>query len=64
MIALMPLVAELQHFPRLDNPRQLLAYAGLVPGEQSSGPKRRQGSVTKAGKSFAPRMLVEVAWRD
>ncbi len=36
--------------------------SGLVPGEHSSGPKRRQGSITKAGNSAARRMLVEVAW--
>ena len=62
LIAAMTLVAELQDFLRFDNPRQLVAYVGLVPGEHSSGPKRRQGSITKAGNSAARRMLVEVAW--
>ena len=62
MIAAMTLVAELQDFMRFDSPRQLMAYVGLVPGEHSSGPKRRQGSITKAGNSAARRMLVEIAW--
>ena len=62
LVAAMTLVAELQDFMRFDNPRQLMAYVGLVPGEHSSGPKRRQGSITKAGNSAARRMLVEVAW--
>ena len=62
LIASMTLVAELQDFLRFENPRQLMAYVGLVPGEHSSGPKRRQGSITKAGNSAARRMLVEVAW--
>lgn len=62
LIAAITLVAELQDFLRFDNPRQLMAYVGLVPGEHSSGPKRRQGSITKAGNSAARRMLVEVAW--
>lgn len=62
LVASMTLVAELQDFLRFDNPRQLMAYVGLVPGEHSSGPKRRQGSITKAGNSVARRMLVEVAW--
>ena len=62
LIAAMTLVGELQDFMRFDNPRQLMAYVGLVPGEHSSGPKRRQGSITKAGNSAARRMLVEVAW--
>jgi transposase len=62
LIAAMTIVAELQDFTRFANPRQLMAYVGLVPGEHSSGPKRRQGSITKAGNSAARRMLVEVAW--
>jgi transposase len=62
LIAAMTLVAELQDFLRFDNPRHLMAYVGLVPGEDSSGPRRRQGSITKAGNSAARRMLVEVAW--
>ena len=62
LIASMTLVAELQDFVRFANPRQLMSYVGLVPGEHSSGPKRRQGSITKAGNSAARRMLVEMAW--
>jgi transposase len=62
LIAAMTLVAELQDFQRFDSARQLMAYVGLVPGEHSSGPKRRQGSLTKAGNSAARRMLVEIAW--
>ncbi|MBP0445790.1 IS110 family transposase [Roseomonas sp. SSH11] len=44
------LVAEVGDFRRFDNPRQLMAYLGLVPSEHSSGAKRRQGASTKAGK--------------
>ncbi|MGH8803135.1 MAG: IS110 family transposase [Polaromonas sp.] len=62
LIAAITLVAELQDFMRFENPRKLMAYVGLVPGEHSSGPKRRQSSITKAGNSAARRMLVEVAW--
>jgi len=62
LIAAMTLVAELQDFMRFDSPRKLMAFVGLVPGEHSSGPKRRQGSITKAGNSAARRMLVEIAW--
>jgi transposase len=39
-----------------------MSYVGPVPGESSSGPKRRQGAITKAGNSAARRVLVEVAW--
>ncbi len=38
-----------------------MAYLGLVPCEDSSGPRRRQGAITKAGNSAARRMLVEIA---
>jgi transposase len=62
LVAAMTLAAELQDFLRFAHPRQLMAYVGLVPGEYSSGPKRRQGSITKAGNSAARRILVEVAW--
>jgi transposase len=62
LIAAITLVAELQDFLRFQTPRQLMAYVGLVPGEHSTGPKRRQGSITKAGNSAARRMLVEIAW--
>ena len=62
LIAAMTLVGELQDFLRFESPRQLMAYVGLVPGEHSSAPKRRQGSITKAGNSAARRMLVEIAW--
>jgi len=64
LIAAMTLVAELQDFVRFESPRQLMAFVGLVPGEYSSGAKRRQGSITKAGNSAARRMFVEVAWHS
>jgi transposase len=38
------------------------AWLGLVPSEQSSGGRRRQGSITKTGNSHARRLLVEAAW--
>ena len=56
------LVAELGDITRFDNPRQLMAYLGLVPPEHSSGGKRRQGGLTKAGNGAARRTLIEAAW--
>ena len=61
LIAAITLVAEIQDFWRFASPRHLMAYLGLVPGEHSSGPRRRLGAITKAGNSPARRMLVEVA---
>jgi transposase len=39
-----------------------MGYLGLVPRESSSGEQRRQGSITKAGNSYARRALIEAAW--
>ncbi len=61
-VAASALVAEVGDMRRFDNPRQLMAYLGLVPSEHSSGAKRRQGAITKAGSPLARRMLVEGAW--
>jgi transposase len=61
LIAAITLTAEIQDFWRFPSPRQLMAYLGLVPGEHSSGPKRRLGAITKAGNSPARRILVEAA---
>jgi transposase len=56
------LVAELGDLTRFGSARQLMGYLGLVPRENSSGEHRRQGSITKAGNSYARRALVEAAW--
>jgi transposase len=56
------LVAELGDLTRFDNPRQLMKYLGLIPTEYSSGERRRQGTITKAGNTHARRVLVEGAW--
>jgi len=62
LVAAATLVAELGDITRFDNPRQLMAYLGLVPSEHTSGRKRRQGGITKAGNGAARRMLIEAAW--
>lgn len=55
------IVAELGDLQRFHSPRKLMGYLGLIPSEDSSGPRRRQGSITKAGNSSARRALVEAA---
>jgi transposase len=55
-------VAELGDLTRFDTPRQLMKCWGLIPSDYSSGERRRQGSITKAGKIHARRALVEGAW--
>jgi transposase len=54
-------VAELGDLTRFANPRQLMSYLGLTPSECSSGDRRRQGGITKAGNGHARRVLVEAA---
>src|SRR5690606_16663328 len=61
-ISAITLVAEIGDFHRFGNPRQFMAWLGLVPREHSTGASVRRGSITKAGNIRARRMLVEGAW--
>ena len=56
------MVAELGDLTRFANPRELMKFLGLIPSEYSTGERRRQGSITKAGNTHARRALVEGAW--
>jgi transposase len=58
----MGLVAEIGDFSAFAHPKQLASFLGLVPSEASSGERRRQGSITKAGSTHARRLLIEAAW--
>jgi transposase len=55
-------LAEIGDLSRFANPRQLMAYLGLVPGERSTGEKVWRGGITKAGNHRARRILVECSW--
>ena len=55
-------VAELGDLTRFDTPRELMKFLGLLPSEYSTGDRRRQGSITKAGNTHARRALIEGAW--
>ena len=54
-------IAELGDLTRFDHPRKLMSYVGLVPGEHSSGGRRKVGSITKCGNGRARRLLTEGA---
>jgi transposase len=56
------LCAEVGEFGRFAKAGQLMSYLGLVPSEDTSGEKRRLGSITKTGSRHARRLLVEAAW--
>jgi transposase len=60
--AAVTLVAELGDLTRFEPPRQLMSDLGLTPSEYSRGERRRQGTITKAGNTFARRALIEGAW--
>jgi transposase len=55
------LTVELGDWRRF-RPESLGPFLGLTPSEHSSGERRRQGAITKAGNSHVRRLLVEAAW--
>ena len=57
------IVATVDDVARFRSAHQFEAFLGLVPGERSSGEKRRIGRITKAGNSRVRYLLVEAGWR-
>jgi transposase len=62
LIVAVTVVAEVGDLSRFKNPKELMAYLGLVPSEHSSGASVRRGHITKTGNGHARRVLVEAAW--
>jgi transposase len=60
-VAAMILVSELGEVHRFSHPRHVMAYLGLVPTENTSSDRRRQGHITKCGNTHARWLLVECA---
>jgi transposase len=58
----MLILAELHDFRRFPNARALMAYLGLVPGEDSTGEHHRRGRITRTGNALVRRLLIETAW--
>lgn len=56
-------VSTIDDVTRFSSAHHFEAFLGLVPGERSSGEKRRIGRITKAGNSRARYLLVEAGWR-
>lgn len=56
------IAAEVADLKRFRTPQEFMAYIGLVPSEDSSGRRRRQGKITRAGNAHLRRILVEAAW--
>jgi transposase len=48
LISAVVIMAEIGDLRRFDNPRQLMGYLGLVPGERSTGESVHRLGITKA----------------
>lgn len=55
--------SEIVDWTRFHNRRQPASYSGLCPGEDSSGRRRQQGSISKYGNPRVRHLLVEAVWR-
>lgn len=62
LLTAMTIATELGDIRRFSSPTGLMAYAGLVPSERSSGQMQRRGAITKTGSSDLRRVLVESSW--
>jgi transposase len=62
LISASTFLAEVGDLSRFRTPRELMAYLGLVPSEDSTGDTIKRGAITKAGNRRARRMLVECSW--
>jgi transposase len=47
---------------RFATARQYMCFVGLVPSEDSTGQRRRQGRITRCGNGHLRRIFVEAAW--
>lgn len=57
------LTVELGDWSRF-RPQSLGPFLGLTPSEDSTGERRRLGSITKTGNTHVRRLLVEAAWQQ
>jgi transposase len=62
LISATAFLAEIGDLSRFQTPRELMAYLGLVPSENSTGDTVKRGPITKAGNRRARRTLVECSW--
>lgn len=56
------LMAELGDMRRFPTPAHLISYAGLIPGERSSGTQVRRDGITKTGNRHVRHLIIESAW--
>jgi transposase len=61
-ISAVTIASELGRISRFASAPQLMGYSGTVPGEGSSGKRKRRGPITKTGNAHLRRIVVEAAW--
>ena len=57
------ILAELADVERFQSQKQIVAYAGLAPGQRESAGKRQELHIEKEGSRLLRGILVEAAWR-
>ena len=58
LIVAVSVVSEVGDFNRFANPKQIMAYLGLIPGEHSSGGTTRNTEITKVGNKEGITLVV------
>jgi transposase len=61
-VTAMRFVATIDDVKRFKTAHDVQAYLGLVPGEHSSGERKRRTAITKAGNGAMRSTLVQAAW--
>lgn len=58
------LISEIGDFRRFPTAGSFMSFLGLVPGEYSSGAKKKRTGITKSGSALLRRILVEASWHQ
>lgn len=61
ILTAMVIISEVIDFTRFSNPKEMMAYLGIVPSEYSSGGSVKKGAITKCGNKRVRRVLIEAA---
>ncbi len=58
----MTIIAEGGDLRQYGKAPQFMASAGIVPGEDSTGERKKRGPITKTGNVYLRRILIEAGW--
>jgi transposase len=62
LVSAVTIAAETDDLKRFATPQQFMSYVGLVPSEDSTGKRHKQGRITRCGNAHLRRIVVESAW--